>query len=143
FESVVNAGRLAVDNPAALGFPVSSPLVSDEVAFANYRGIRVDFDAADASKYEVFGLPKDGGAEVSLGTGSLDSDSETDDKLVFGGVTLFVGGQPTAGASITVQGKVPAEEKQGILNTIANLRLALENPMSTNGEVRDAVAEGL
>ncbi len=143
FQSVVNAGRLTIDDPSALGFPVSAPLVNDEVAFAKYSGIRIDFHSTDPSKYEVFGLPKDGSAEVSLGTSSLDADSEKEDKLVFGGVTLFVGGQPAAGSSISVLAKSPAEEKQGILDTIANLRSALENPSTGNTGVRDAVAVAL
>jgi flagellar hook-associated protein 3 FlgL len=143
FENVVNAGRLSVDGAQALGFPVSAPLVSDEVAFANYSGIRVAFDPVVEGKYEVFGVPKDGGAEISLGVSNLDSNAETDDKLVFGGVTLFVGGQPPLGSEIVVQAKTPVEEKQGILETIANLRIALENPASTNTTIRDGVAVAL
>lgn len=92
FENVTNAGRLEVDDPNSLGFPVSSPLVGDEVAFSNYRGIRIAFDPVVEGKYQVFGMPKDGGAEVSLGTSNLDNDNDSDDKLVYGGVTLFIGG---------------------------------------------------
>ena len=62
---------------------------------------------------------------------------------MFGGVTLFVGGQPAAGSSISVLAKSPAEEKQGILDTIANLRSSLENPSTGNTGVRDAVAVAL
>ncbi|CDZ92982.1 flagellar hook-associated protein FlgL [Pseudomonas saudiphocaensis] len=140
FENVVNAGRLEVDGAAALGFPVSQPLVSDEVAFANYSEIRVVFDAATEGSFEVFATPRDGSPEVSLGQGSLDNDPETDDQLVFGGVTLFVGGQPPLGSEVIVQAKVPAEEKQGILGTIANLRMTLEDSTSSNTDIRDAVA---
>ena len=143
FENVTNAGRLEVDDPNSLGFPVSSPLVSDEVAFSNYRGIRIAFDPVVEGKYQVFGMPKDGGAEVSLGTSNLDNDNDSDDKLVYGGVTLFVGGQPPTGSEILVQGKVPVAEKQGILDTIANLRSALEEPTTSSGGVRDAVAVAL
>ncbi|MCQ4287046.1 flagellar hook-associated protein FlgL [Pseudomonas stutzeri] len=143
FENVVNAGRLAVDDAENLGFPVSAPLVSDEVAFAKYSGIRVKFDPSVEGSYEVFGIPKDGSTEVSLGRSNLDNDAETDDKLVFGGVTLFVGGQPPVDSEIVVQAKVPAEEKQGILGTIANLRMTLEDPSSSNADIRDAVAVGL
>ena len=143
FENVTNAGRLEVDDAENLGFPVSAPLVSDEVAFANYSGIRVAFDPVIEGKYEVFGQPKSGGAEVSLGVSSLDNDPEADDKLVFGGVTLFVGGQPPVGSEIVVQAKVPAEEKQGILGTIANLRMTLEDPSSSNADIRDSVAVSL
>ncbi|MEW6177620.1 MAG: flagellar hook-associated protein FlgL [Pseudomonadota bacterium] len=143
FENVTNAGRLEVDDPNSLGFPVSSPLVSDEVAFSNYRGIRIAFDPVVEGKYQVFGMPKDGGAEVSLGTSNLDNDNDSDDKLVYGGVTLFVGGQPPTGSEILVQGKVPVAEKQSILDTIANLRSALEEPTTSSGGVRDAVAVAL
>lgn len=140
FQNVVNAGRLEVDGAATLGFPVSQPLVSDEVAFANYSQIRIEFDATTEGSYQVFATPKDGSPEVSLGQGNLDNDAETDDKLVYGGVTLFVGGQPPVGSEIVVQAKNPAEEKQGILGTIANLRMALENPSTGNSGIRDAVA---
>ncbi len=143
FENVVNAGRLTVNGAQTLGFPVSAPLVSDEVAFAKYSGIRVAFDPLVEGKYEVFGMPKDGGAEVSLGTSSLDNSAETDDKLVFGGVTLFVGGQPPLGSEIVVQATTPVAEKQGILETIANLRMALDDPTSTNATIRDGVAVAL
>jgi len=143
FENVTNAGRLEVDDPNSLGFPVSSPLVSDEIAFSNYRGIRIAFDPVVEGKYQVFGMPKDGGAEVSLGTSNLDNDNDSDDKLVYGGVTLFVGGQPPTGSEILVQGKVPVAEKQSILDTIANLRSALEEPTTSSGGVRDAVAVAL
>ncbi|AFM32746.1 MULTISPECIES: flagellar hook-associated protein FlgL [Stutzerimonas stutzeri subgroup] len=143
FENVTNAGRLEVDDPNNLGFPVSSPLVSDEVAFSNYRGIRIAFDPVVEGKYQVFGMPRDGGAEVSLGTSNLDNDNDSDDKLVYGGVTLFVGGLPPTGSEILVQGKVPVAEKQGILDTIANLRSALEEPTTSSGGVRDAVAVAL
>jgi len=57
------------------------------------------------------------------------------------------------GLSITADGAIPgagimsvarvSEQKQGILNTIANLRQALETPTTTNGGVRDAVAVAL
>ena len=143
FENVTNAGRLTVDSLASLGFPVSPPLVSDEVAFSDYQGIRIAFDPVVEGKYEVFGTPKDGGAEISLGTSNLDNDSETDDKLVFGGVTLFVGGQPPVSSEIVVRAKVPAAEKQGILGTIVNLRSALESPTTNGNGVRDAVAVAL
>jgi len=143
FESVTNAGRLEVADRVSLGFPVSEPLVSDEVAFSNYRGIRIVFDSDLEGKYEVFGMPKDGGAEVSLGTSNLDNDNDSDDKLVYGGVTLFVGGQPPTGSVILVQGKVPVAEKQGILDTVANLRVALEDPTANGNDIRDAVAVAL
>lgn len=57
------------------------------------------------------------------------------------------------GLSITLNGAIPAagdmsvtrvsEQRQGILNTIANLRQSLEAPQTTNGGVRDAVAVAL
>ncbi|MCF0016182.1 flagellar hook-associated protein FlgL [Pseudomonas stutzeri] len=143
FESVTNAGRLEVADRDNLGFPVSEPLVSDEVAFSSYQGIRIAFDPVVEGKYEVFGMPKDGGAEVSLGTSNLDNDNDSDDKLVYGGVTLFVGGQPPTGSVILVQGKVPVAEKQGILDTVANLRVALEDPTANGNDIRDAVAVAL
>ncbi len=143
FESVTNAGRLEVADRNSLGFPVSEPLVSDEVAFSKYQEIRVAFDPLVEGKYEVFGTPRDGGAEVSLGASQLDNDVAKDDKLVFGGVTLHVGGQPPVGSEIVIRNRTPIAEKQGILSTISNLRSALENPTVGNNGVRDAVAVAL
>ena len=141
FENVTDAGRLRVANASQLGFAVSAPLVSDEVAFAAYQGLRIRFDGAESGRYEVFGIPREGGAERSLGAGSLAADGTGDARLVFAGVTLFVGGQPEPGAQILVEGS--GAPKQGILDTLAGLRSVLDNASASNGQIRDAVALGL
>ncbi|NKQ11536.1 flagellar hook-associated protein FlgL [Pseudomonas sp. SST3] len=139
FENVTNAGRLgaAVSDQAASTLNVSGALVSDEVAFAGLGGLEITFGASPNEKnYSV----ADANGNV-LSTGSLDSDGEKENKLVVGGVTLFISGEPTAGEVIAI----PESEnpKQGVLDTIANLRKALEDPSSVNTGVRDAVAVAL
>ncbi|TCD24136.1 flagellar hook-associated protein FlgL [Pseudomonas sp. IC_126] len=139
FENVTNAGRLgaAVSDQAASTLNVSDALVSDEVAFAGIGGLEITFSASPNERnYSV----ADASGNV-LSTGSLDSDGEKENKLVVGGVTLYISGEPTAGEVITI----PESEspKQGVLDTIANLRKALEDPSTGNTGVRDAVAVAL
>ncbi len=144
FQAVTNAGRLST-NPAAeeIEAPavrLSSPLIDDEVAFAAFDfpsdGITVKFDATEPKKYEV--LKADG---TAIYQGWLDEDDESSDKIVFQGMTIHVDGVPTGGETFTIARN--EVEKQGILDTVANLRSALESPSTGNGGVRDAVAVAL
>src|SRR5690606_4880195 len=75
-----------------------------------------------------------------LASGSVDR-KEKADELVFRGVMIKFDGVPTGGETIEITLDATAQ-KQGILGTIANLRMALEGP-SSNTEVRDAVAVSL
>ena len=163
FQNVVNAGRLdsgLTNEPADSTLRLSAPLVQDEVAFAAdfpQEGIEIEF-AADGSTYSIYARPRaDGGAPLPKGNGlKLDGDPGSSDKLVFRGVALHFDGQAVGGERlVVVPGKItdiaadgtvttkPVENKQGILDTIANLRMALENPTTDNGGVRDAVAVAL
>lgn len=143
FQAVTNAGRLSTtpaDEYSAM--KLSAPLVDDEVAFAAFDfpadGIEVRFsDPTDPKKYEIYAV---GGTTV-LSDGWLDDDDESSDKIVFKGMTIHVDGVPTGAETFTIERN--GLEKQGILDTIANLRTALENPASGNAGVRDAVAVAL
>lgn len=158
FESVTNAGRMSssiVSSPPTSTLRVSAPLVQDEVAFSAFpnAGIEVVFNAApDEKSYKVFEAGADVTTATPLATGSMDADASKSDKLVFAGVALQFDGVPAGGERIAVAAKtntdpvtgvVSAENKQGILDTIANLRKALEAPTTDAAGVRDAVAVAL
>ena len=154
FQNVTNAGRLdsALDITAAPGstLSVSAPLVQDEVAFAGNpafppAGIGIQFisdndymvyDQASPPTFPVT-LPD----PLVLASGSVDDQSDTSDQLVFRGVSVQFDGVPVGGESIQITAD-PTRQKQGILDTIANLRTSLENP-ATGLQVRDAVAVAL
>ncbi len=101
--------------------------------------------------YSIYGLPR------APGDTALPDTEASSDQLVFRGVTLKFEGTPAggervvilAGKNITIDPVTKeataeaAEYKQGILGTIASLRMSLENPTTDNGGVRDAVAVAL
>ncbi|AFN77352.1 flagellar hook-associated protein FlgL [Stutzerimonas nitrititolerans] len=157
FENVTNAGRYrsAVDSSGAAPgstLSVSAPLVQDEVAIAGNpafpaAGVGVHFTSE--TEYVVYDLaaapdfanpPID--PDLVLASGSVDVDGETADELVFRGVMIKFDGMPTGGESIEVT-LDPSAQKQGILGTIANLRKTLEDPSSSNADIRDSVAVSL
>ncbi|AHL75039.1 flagellar hook protein FlgL [Stutzerimonas stutzeri] len=152
FENVTNAGRLqtAFDPTLTPGstLAVSAPLVQDEVAFAGNpsfpaAGVGVRFTSD--TEYVVYDLaappadPTDLSDPLILASGKLDSDADRTDSLVFRGVALQLDGAAAGGESIEVTLQ-PDSNKQGLLNTIASFRKALEEPGTTDGAVRDAVA---
>jgi len=153
FENVINAGRLQL-NPAAPPFPagstleVSKPLVQDEVAFTGANpfpngGVVVVFAGApNQNNYAVYGAPYTvGDTPFPDGGGTLDADPDKADTLVFRGVTLKFSGVPVGGE--TVQLTVdPTQQKQGILDTIAQLKTSLQGPVS-GFQIGDAVAVAL
>ncbi|WP_444816611.1 flagellar hook-associated protein FlgL [Stutzerimonas frequens] len=166
FANVTNAGRLSVGPViGATGtstLSVSAPLVSDEVAFAGAEpfppeGIELEFQAD--GKFVIYQLPRAVAPDTDtvLENGmAMDSDPKKSDKLVFRGVTVHLDGMPVGGERVAVvpgtiesvdaSGNItrgPIQNKQGILDTIANLRSALEEPTTSSGGVRDAVAVAL
>lgn len=150
FENITNAGRVdsALDITAAPGstLTASAPLVIDEVPFSGNppfpaAGVEVVFGNPDASSYEIFEIGAAAPAPV-LGSGKMDSNPDTADQLSFRGVTMQLGGTAVGGETIQITSD-PARQKQGVLDTIANLRKTLEDPTSTSGQIRDAIAENL
>ncbi|HBS78506.1 MAG TPA: flagellar hook-associated protein 3, partial [Pseudomonas sp.] len=158
FQNVTDAGRLesqpAAPFPPGSTLAVSAPLVSDEVAFSGANGfpasgVQLQFNA-DGS-YDVYELDNSGmpaAVPFADGTGlKMDGDSGNSDSLVFRGVTLQLNGAATGGEAVNItpkpSGSSATQQKQGILDTIANLRSSLENPSTGNTGVRDAVAVAL
>lgn len=149
FQSVTNAGRLdaVIAAQPESTLRASTPLVQDEVAFSGSpafpeEGVDIVFGNPDATSYEIFAA---GTTTPALAAGSMDENPDTTDKLVFRGVVINFDGAPAAGDTVTVTSD-PNRQKQGVLDTIANLRKALEEaPATTEGGrvVRDAVAEAI
>lgn len=150
FENVINAGRLdsaLTTSPAGSTLSPSAPLVQDEVAFSGNppfpaAGVQIVFGNPDAKSYEIFEL---GTTTPVLGSGAIDTDVATADPVVFRGVHIKFDGVAVGGETIEVTPQAN-QQKQGILDTIANLRMALENSPNTpagNLQVRDSIAEAL
>ncbi|MGY8819349.1 MAG: flagellar hook-associated protein FlgL [Pseudomonadales bacterium] len=162
FESVTNAGRLnsaLATEPTGSTLRVSAPLVQDEVAFSAFpsAGIEIVFnDAPDERTYRVFEYGADTSTAPPLATGRMDDDADKSDRLVFSGVALQLDGVSVGGErAVVLPGKIsidsgtgaittgPVANKQGILDTIASLRMALESPATSSNGVRDTVAVAL
>lgn len=154
FQSITNAARLdtAFTPPAGSTLSVSAGMVQDEVAFNGNNGfpdagIEVRFGdplaipAGDPKSYEVY----EAGTAVLLHTGSLDDDDKAHDTLVFRGMVIHFDGVPAGGEVVTIT-EDDNRQKQGVLDTIQQLRRALEDNPDTpqgNRDTRDAVAIAL
>ncbi|MCY1302685.1 flagellar hook-associated protein 3 [compost metagenome] len=80
-----------------------------------------------------------------LANGSIDNDELTKDVIRYGGVSVIVDGKPAAGDEFTIN-RDPANEKRGMLDTVSELRKALENGADTPGgskAIRDATGVAL
>lgn len=149
FQNVTNAARLdaTYTQPAGSSLMVSSPLVQDEIAYASAPGypdsqfeIRFN-DPANPKNYEIFETT----TGTSLQTGSMDDDDKLHDTLVFAGVVVHLDGVPNGTETISIKAD-PAREKQGVLDTIYQLRTALENNTDSpegSRATRDAVAAAI
>jgi flagellar hook-associated protein 3 FlgL len=148
FQNITNAARLDAKLTATAGstLAVSAPLVQDEVAFSGSPafpsgGIEIQFTAppGNPKEYTIY----DGATPVQ--TGSMDDDDKRQDSIVFRGVVVHFDGVPAGGENITINADA-SREKQGVLDTIRQLRTELEtNPDSPKGnrDNRDAVAAAL
>lgn len=157
FENIPNAARLDADLTSTPGstLAVSAPLVQDEVAFSGspafpQDGIEIRFGdptatpPGDPKNYEIFAKPYTAGDPV-LQSGRMDDDDKRQDSIVFRGVAMHFDGVPAGGETISVTAD-PAREKQGVLDTIHQLRMALEDNTDSpagNRANRDAVAAAL
>ncbi|XXF07511.1 flagellar hook-associated protein FlgL [Pseudomonas sp. D1-3] len=149
FQNVINAGRLDAAIAAQPGSTLraSTPLVQDEVAFSSTPafpegGIDIVFGNPTANSYEIFAA---GTTTPALGTGSMDEEPGSTDKLVFRGVVVNFDGAPASGDTVTVTAD-PNRQKQGLLDTIGSLRKALEDaPATEEGSrlARDATAQAI
>lgn len=149
FQNITNAGRLdAVLTPqAGSTLRASTPLVQDEVAFTGTPrfpdgGVDIVFGNPNDTSYEVFAA---GTTTPALDSGSMDEDTKSTDKLVFRGVVINFDGSPASGDTVSVNLN-PDKQKQGVLDSIANLRKVLEEQPTTpegNLVVRDAIAEAV
>mgnify|MGYP001174117746 CR=1 FL=1 len=104
---------------------VSAPVVQDIDAFSGdsafpEEGIEIRFAElpGDPKEYEVFAKPYNAATSTALQAGNVGADNQ----IVFRGAVVSFTGTPAGGEEITVVVK----EKQGVLDTIQQLRSALE-----------------
>ena len=149
FQNIPNAARLDTELTTTAGstLTVSAPLVQSEVDFAGdpgfpVGGIEIRFASApdNPKDYEVFASPYVAG-DAALQSGRMDDNDKRQDSLVFRGVTLSLNGVPAGGESMTVKAD-PTREKQGVLDTIQQLRTALQGKPDSPAN-SDAVAAAL
>ncbi|MCQ4261914.1 flagellar hook-associated protein 3 [Stutzerimonas stutzeri] len=151
FENVTNSGRYQVLPSSTLS--VSAPLVQDEVAVAGSpafpaAGVGIYFTSdTDYIIYDRANPPADFADPYAdptqvIGSGVVDGNEKTADELVFRGVMVKFDGVQAQGQSAEIQLN-PNVQKQGVLDTIANLRKTLEDPSSSNIDIRDSVAVSL
>lgn len=149
FQNITNAARLdaAYTPPAGSSLSVSSPLVQDEVAFSGAPGypnsqFEIRFEnPANPKEYTVYETSS--GLDIQRLQGVMDDDDKLHDTLVFDGVVIHLDGIPAGGENITIEQPAVSREKQGVLDTIYQLRHALEtNPDTPEGmrATRDIVA---
>lgn len=146
FQNIINADRLdsAISNPIPAGstLTASAPLVQDETAFAAggsfpAAGITIEFDAAPNERnYRV--INQDTNAVLS--SGRIDEDADPN-QLVFQGISIKLSGQLVGGEQVSITND-PSRQKQGVLDTIANLRRSLNGEPGAQS-VSDAVAASL
>ena len=148
FQNITNATRLdaTLTQPAGSTLAVSAPLVQDEVAFSGSPafpsgGIEIQFTAppGNPKEYTIY----DGATPVQ--TGIMDDDDKRQDSIVFRGVVVHFDGVPAGGESVTINADA-TREKQGVLDTIYQLRMALEDNTDSpegNRATRDAVASAI
>lgn len=165
FDGLVVQDFNAASLPIALGagqfqstLQASPPLIQDEIAFAgspNYPNgeFQIEFKSLPDNPKE-YTITEIGSGQV-LGSGVLDDRDEVHDSLVFAGIVVHIDGVPSGGETIRIgqpsavpgpDGSTASREKQGVLDTIYQLRKALEeNPDSPEGNraTRDAVAAAI
>lgn len=151
FQNVTNAARLdaAYTQPTGSTLTVSSPLVQDEIAYASAPGypnseFEIRFEnPANPKEYTVYEVSS--GTDIQRIQGVMDDDDKLHDTLVFDGVVVHLDGVPNGTETIGISAD-SAREKQGVLDTIYQLRKALDdNPDSPEGNraTRDAVAAAI
>lgn len=145
FGAVSNAARFAtsvVSTTDNTTLRVSNPVVISETAAKEFpdAGIEVRFSTDDPNSYEVYSLSN---PDKVLATGKMDSNAESTDTLLVAGVSIQLDGAPAGGEVFRVQPSSTSAGKQGILDTLAQLRQSLENSSATSYDIRDSVAAAL
>ncbi|PTQ69972.1 flagellar hook-associated protein FlgL [Pseudomonas sp. GV071] len=173
FENVFNANRVTTNHPT-VGVNVdgtvstgriSLGLVTDKTAYDTTfpssnppvatDGIGIHFlSSTDYVVYDQATLPA--GYDWTtynpatppagqLATGALDTNSATSDFINYGGVKVQIDGVPQNGDDFTVNRK-PDEEKRSLLNTVSDLRKALQGSGDSAEDarvIRDVAAVAL
>jgi len=135
------AGTSMKANPPELGSAISTNL-TDPSAFAKaFPGGTVTFTiSADSPPADrTLTLSTDPATTFTLASGGALKATDTEALKDLGLSITLTGPTPAGSVSLTRVN----EQKQGILDTIANLRSALENPANGNIGVRDAVGVAL
>ncbi|WP_252273071.1 flagellar hook-associated protein FlgL [Pseudomonas subflava] len=101
FDNVANASRLLTNAQTVPGstLGIGEAIVTDEVAYNAFLrnnptgGVEVVFDTNDRNSYSVYAYPWDGAA-APLQTGTLDNDPDEGDRVVVGGMSFHIDGEP-------------------------------------------------
>jgi len=145
FENVTNAARMDSGITSVPGSTLqpSSSLVTDEVSFTSFPadGIAIRFD--DPTDSKVYNIYDVNDPATVLASGRMDNKDDSADTLLFRGLSVQLDGVPASGDEVQITPPAVPREKQGILDTIANLRKVLESSSSSSVDVRSAVAEAL
>ncbi|MNO73217.1 Flagellar hook-associated protein 3 [compost metagenome] len=164
FENVFNANR--VTTQAAAGNSgtgrISLGMVEDKLAYDSVfpasnppsasDGVGIHFlDPKNYVIYDANTIPDWSAYDPAsppawqLSSGSIDSDELTKDVIRYGGASVILDGTPKAGDEFKIN-RDPANEKRGMLDTVSDLRKALENGADTPGgskAIRDATGVAL
>jgi len=119
---------------------LSGGTITNSTAYnAAFPDSGVSFKFTSATDYEVYQQPVTS-SSTAIGSGSL-----TGSTLSFAGVSYDISAAPAAGDSFNVQAN--SSETSSILDTIASLKAALQQPISSDTEaqlaLRDSVALAL
>ncbi|WP_071870431.1 flagellar hook-associated protein FlgL [Atopomonas hussainii] len=122
-------------------FPRSNPPAATDGMAVYFTSDR-DYVIYDQANPPLSGLPPTLPDANVLQVGQLDDNPNESDTIRYGGVRVQFDGVPVAGDSFTIN-RNPTLEKRSLLNTVYDLRVALENAQDNpagNLAVRDAVA---
>lgn len=126
-------------------FPDSVPPVASDgigIRFLNDKDYVV-YDLANEPDWSSY--DPDSPPEEQLSAASLSSNPTASDFIRYGGVKVQVNGEPAAGDVFTIK-RDPSSEKRSLLNTVSDLRKALESTENTTEgsySVRDKAAVAL
>ncbi|MBM7059578.1 flagellar hook-associated protein FlgL [Pseudomonas sp. UL073] len=157
FENVFNANRVTTVQPATNtgSGRISVGQVEDKAAYdstfpsssppAATDGIGIRF--LDNKNYEVYELsdPALPGSYTPRASGAIDENTQTNDFIRYGGVKVQLDGTPATGDTFTIN-RDPSQEKKGLLNVVADLRVALStaaDDQEGSYAIRDATGVAL